>query len=105
MTAYKTAQEFVTHRNRSFHFVSYEGQRADEIRHRDANPAAWFLMGPTKRWRVMEHVLGQDRTELIQQLTDWLDSNVFPAPLPATPMGTPSAGAGRVRLRRQPRVR
>ncbi len=87
MTAYKTVQEFIVHRNRRFHFVSYEGQRADLARQRDELPPTWFLMMANKRWPVMQQVPGQDREELQQQLTDWLDRNIF------TEAGPFSAGA------------
>jgi hypothetical protein len=32
----------------------------------------WYLMGPGKRWPVMQHVLGQPEDELDRELTRWL---------------------------------
>lgn len=79
MSAYKTSQEFIVYRDRSFHFVSYEGQRADVARHKDELPPTWYLMRASKRWPVMQQVPGQERAVLLQQLTDWLEENIFAA--------------------------
>jgi hypothetical protein len=104
MTSYKTVQEFIVHRDRRFHFVSYEGRRADVGRHQEELPACWYLMAAGKRVMVMEQVIGLEQTELHRQLTDWLDRNVFtddgaPAGV-AAPVRQVSLPGGRMRRHR-----
>jgi hypothetical protein len=91
MTVYQTAQEFIVYRNRRFHFVSYEGRQADLARQRDELPPTWFLMRANKRWPVMEQVPHQDRDQLHQQLTNWLEQNIFTGtgPLATSPTSEP----------------
>jgi hypothetical protein len=72
VSSYKIEQRHVTYRGRAFHFVSYDGQPANERRGEPAVPAMWYLMGPGKRWPVMEHVLGQDEDEVERALLEWL---------------------------------
>lgn len=91
MSGYKTDQEFVVYRSRRFHFVSYEGQPADLARHRDEQPATWFLMEANKRWPALPQIADQDRGELVRGLTEWLERSVFAGvePAPATPIVEP----------------
>ena len=83
MSSYKTSQEIIVHRNRPFHFVSYEGRRGDATGQHPEVPAGWFLMAGGKRHKVMDQVVGIERADLLVQLTDWLDSNVFAGVVPA----------------------
>jgi hypothetical protein len=77
MPAYKPDQRHLSHRGRSFHFVSYEGRPANPKKELAAVGPAWFLMGPAKRWRVMSQVDDQSETEIERRLIAWLDSHVF----------------------------
>jgi hypothetical protein len=74
MSAYKVEQCYVRYGGRTFHFVSYDHQPANERRGVAAVPAMWYLMGPAKRWPVMPHVAGQDAAELELALVEWLRS-------------------------------
>ena len=70
-------QHRLTHRGRSFHFVSYEGQPANPKRNVDAVEPSWFLMMAGKRFQVMPHTPGQDEGELTRLFTEWLDEHAF----------------------------
>lgn len=77
MSNYKTNQRFVAHRGRTFHFVSYEGQVANQARSQEAMPPTWFLMGAGKRFAVMPQDLGDADTDVDTQLVRWLDEHIF----------------------------
>lgn len=86
MTCYKTAQRFVVHRGRTFHFVSYEGHGANEARAILAVPATWFLMSAGKRFAVMpQELIDEDETE--KAMIRWLDEHIFD-PAAAGPIST-----------------
>ena len=74
MSSYKVEQCRVQYGGRTFHFVSYDHQPANERRGVEAVPAMWYLMGPGKRWPVMPQVAGQAAEELERALVDWLRS-------------------------------
>ena len=83
MTGYKTAQEFIAYQSRRFHFVSYEGGRADPAGHITDLAPGWFLMLSGQRIRVLEQVDGMDRAEVRRRLTAWLADHidrVIPSP-------------------------
>jgi len=77
MGKYTVEQHRLTHRGREFHFVSYEGQVANEKRKQPAIAPAWFLMNAGRRWEVVPHLPGQNEEELQRMFTDWLETNVF----------------------------
>ncbi len=77
MSGYKTEQHRLFHRGRTFHFVSYEGQPADEKRHQPETPPSWFLMLAGKRWMVGPQVAETVPAELDRQFVEWLDARVF----------------------------
>jgi hypothetical protein len=77
MSKTRTEQRRVTHRGRSFHFVSYEAEPANPARDKPGVIAAWFLMSAGKRWFALPHEPGQDPLELDRQLTQWLERCVF----------------------------
>lgn len=77
MAAYQNKQRYVIHRGREFHFVSYEGTRADPRRNVDATPPTWFLLSAGKRWAVMPHVADQPDDDVDAALVAWLESAVF----------------------------
>ena len=72
-------QHRMHHRGREFHFVSYEGQPANDKRGQPATGPAWWLMGAGTRWEVMPFEPGQDEAELEGAFRVWLDANAFPA--------------------------
>ncbi len=74
MPAFKPDQCHLTCHGRDFHFVSYEGQKANEKRHELELPPMWYLMGPARRWPVMPWVAGQPELELRRDLRAWLVS-------------------------------
>ena len=74
MSSYKVEQCHVRYDGRTFHFVSYDHEPANERRGLPAVPAMWYLMGPAKRWAVMPQVAGQTPEELEAALVDWLRS-------------------------------
>ena len=80
---YKTDQLHLTHRGRSFHFVSYEGVHANPAKQLLERPAMWFLMSGGKRWEVMPEAPELERKDLDQLLGRWLDENVFARAKPA----------------------
>ena len=72
VSSYKVEQSFVRHAGRTFHFVSYDHEPANERRGLPAVPAMWYLMGPAKRWPAIPQVAGQPPEELEAALIDWL---------------------------------
>ncbi len=80
MSKYAAEQRRLTYRGREFHFVSYEGQRANPKREQLATDPAWFLMNAGTRWEVMPHQPGQAREELDRLFAEWLEIHVFQSP-------------------------
>jgi len=80
---YRVEQRKITHRGRSFHFVSYEGLPANASKNVPATVAAWFLVSGGYRREVMPQQLDQDVEELDRMLAEWLESHVFAEPEPA----------------------
>lgn len=72
MSSYKVEQSHVRYAGRTFHFVSYDHEPANERRGLPAVPAMWYLMGPAKRWPAIPQVAGQTAEELEAALTGWL---------------------------------
>lgn len=70
---YKVEQRRLPYRGRSFHFVSYEGQRANPARGHLGSPSFWFLMSAGNRVEVMPHLLGEEPAELDRRLLEWLE--------------------------------
>ena len=77
MSSYKTQQHRLVHRGRTFHFVSYEGQPADEKHQQPAQPPSWYLMLAGKRWIVLPQASEIDAAELDRQFAAWLEAHVF----------------------------
>lgn len=73
MSSYKVEQRRVNYGGRDFHFVSYDGYPSNERRGVEAVPPMWYLMGPGRRWPVMQQVLGQADDELERALLAWLE--------------------------------
>jgi hypothetical protein len=73
---YTVEQRRITHRGRSFRFVSYEGQRANAARKEPAIDAAWFLVNAGYRCEVMPQQPGQELDEVDRLLTKWLETYV-----------------------------
>jgi hypothetical protein len=84
MNTYKTQQHHLVHRGHSFHFVSYEGQPADEKRHQPEMLPSWYLMLAGKRWM---------QVELDRQFGEWLDGHVLSSAPAVQSQQPPSAGA------------
>jgi hypothetical protein len=74
VSSYKVEQFHVRYGGRTFHFVSYDHEPANERRGLAAVPAMWYLMGPAKRWPVMPQVAGQTAEELETAFVTWLRS-------------------------------
>ncbi|MGD8728009.1 MAG: hypothetical protein PVH40_10210 [Gemmatimonadales bacterium] len=70
-------QRRLHYRGREFHFVSYEGLRANAKRGQPATAPAWWLMSYGTRWEVMPFHPGCDAAELDRAFAAWLDENVF----------------------------
>ena len=81
MAAFKNDQCHLTCHGREFHFVSYEGQKANEKKHEVELPPMWYLMGPARRWPVMPCVEGQEEPELRRELRAWLEAQGLARPL------------------------
>jgi hypothetical protein len=93
MSAYRTQQHRLVHRGRSFHFVSYEGQPADEKHRRPEIPPSWYLMLAGKRWVVIPQVAETTPAELGRQFGEWLDAHVFGGAPGAQSQQSSTAGA------------
>ena len=76
MGGYKVQQRQLVHRGRVFHFVSYDGQRANVARGLPASDATWFLMSAGTRWEVAPQVAGEEEGELYVRLIEWLDRTI-----------------------------
>jgi hypothetical protein len=85
MSSYKNEQHRVAYRGRDFHFVSYEGQPADDRHGRPAVPPMWYLMQAGKRWPVMRQHPGEPTEAVQSALRDWLEANAFTTGPAATP--------------------
>jgi hypothetical protein len=72
VSSYKVEQCHVRIGGRTFHFVSYDHEPANERRGLPAVPAMWYLMGPAKRWPVFPQVPGQTAEQLETALVSWL---------------------------------
>jgi hypothetical protein len=77
MSIYRTQQHRLVHRGQSFHFVSYEGQPADEKRQQPEMPPSWYLMLAGRRRMVSPQVAGASPDDLDRQFGAWLDVHVF----------------------------
>lgn len=77
MTKLSVEQVHLRHRNRVFHFVSYQGQPEDPKKKRAAIDPAWFLMNAGKRWEVMPHQPDQAEAERDHLFAVWLERYVF----------------------------
>jgi hypothetical protein len=82
VTAFVNEQCRLTYHGRSFHFVSYEGQRANERKNQEEMPAMWYLMGPGRRWPVMPCIAGQPVIEVRRDLLAWLETQGLDQPPP-----------------------
>lgn len=80
MSSHKVKQCRLSFRGRDFHFVSYEGHPANERRGEAAMPPMWYLMGPAKRWPVMEHHPDQPDEEVERGLLKWLSTQELGLP-------------------------
>lgn len=74
---HRVEQRVITHRGRTFRFISYEGRPANAAREEPATDPAWFLVNAGHRWEVMPHHVDQEVQELDEQLTEWLENHVF----------------------------
>jgi len=79
MSSYKVEQRRLLHRDRQFHFVSYQGQPADARRGEPATPDMWFLINDGKRHAVIPQIHGQDDAELDKALLAWIDEHIYGA--------------------------
>ena len=79
MSAYKVQQRYLSHRGRSFHFVSYEGHPANPAKQTHAQPPCWYLIASGKRWHVMVQEPSQTSDQCDRRFMAWLDENVFRA--------------------------
>jgi hypothetical protein len=93
MSAYRTQQHRLIHRGHAFHFVSYEGQPADEKHQRPELPPSWYLMLAGKRWEVFRQVVETSFAELERQFGEWLDAHVFSSAPAVQSQQPPSPGA------------
>ena len=90
MSNYKTDQCRILHRGKEFHFVSYEGQEANEAKKVIAAPAMWYLMRGGHRHAVMPQVVGQEALERDRLLAEWLDLEVFATMVAVAPILRPA---------------
>jgi len=74
---YRVEQRTITHRDRNFHFISYEGQPGNAARNQPATDAAWFLVSGGYRREVMPQEPDQDVEELDRMLAAWLETHMF----------------------------
>jgi hypothetical protein len=74
MGGYKVEQRRLFYQGREFHFVSYEGSRANPGRGQPETPPTWFLMSGGRRLAVMPQRAGQEPEELDRCLLEWLQT-------------------------------
>ena len=77
MASYLNRHRYLTHRDRDFHFVSYDGLRADPRRGQEATVPTWFLTNAGKRWPVMPQSLEEGDEAVDARLIAWLEQCVF----------------------------
>ena len=80
MGGFKNEQRRLTHRGRTFHFVSYEAQPGNVAKNVPAMPATWYLLSYGNRWPAIPLQEGHGEAELDALLSEWLESHVFPTP-------------------------
>ncbi len=77
MGGFKHEQRRLTHRGKTFHFVSYEAQDADPTRKQLAMPATWYLQSSGNRWPAIPHQAQQGEADRDALLAEWLELHVF----------------------------
>lgn len=88
VTAFKPQQRHVTIRGRPFHFVSFEGRRANRRRAQLAYPAMWYLMVDGRRCPVLPCDASLSPPELDAALRDWAEDNALGPVGGSYPRGT-----------------
>ena len=74
--SYRVEQRQIMYRGKAYHFVSYEGTRANPARNQVASVATWFLMSAGTRWEVMPQTLGQTPEDIDLLLIAWLKATI-----------------------------
>lgn len=94
MSSFKPQQCHLTIRNRTLHFVSYEGKPANLAKNEAAEPAMWYLMASGHRFPTVAWDPAQTDPEVEQSLTAWAMANAIAhgqaaAPRPRPPRKRP----------------
>ena len=79
MSGFKPQQRRFQIADRSFLFVSYEGQPENLARNRPAEPAMWCLMVEGRRCPVTPFLASQSLESLDRILLRWIQANAMPA--------------------------
>jgi hypothetical protein len=90
MSAFKPSQRHLAIGGRLFHFVSYEGRRADPRHNRAQEPDMWYLMVEGRRCPVVQCDPAQTELEVDQSLSEWALHNAL-APAAVTGTAKPLA--------------
>ncbi len=80
---YRVEHRHIKHREREFHFVSYEGQRANATRNEIGTDDAWFLVNDGYRLEAMPQELGQAPDETDRLLVEWIETQLLAPASPA----------------------
>ena len=83
MASMKHEQCRLTHRGRTFHFVSYEAEDANPDKKLPGRPPTWYLVSSNNRWPAIPYLPEQTAAEVEAQCVAWLEAVVFAAAPPA----------------------
>jgi len=85
MSSFKSQQCRLTIRERSFHFVSYEGRPANVAKNEIAMPSMWYMMAAGRRFPTIvcspEHTVA----DVERILTSWALANAIAQPIAPIP--------------------
>jgi hypothetical protein len=100
MSSFKPNQRHLEIGGRAFHFVSYEGQPARELKNEAARPSMWYLMVEGRRCPAMLCDPAQPDTEVDRLLSRWATDNALAVAEPVATPAPPTRGSARKRTRR-----
>ena len=82
--AYRCEQRQIERKGKFYHFVSYDGERANVARGQLASSAKWYLMSAGTRWEAVPQLIGEELVDTDRRLLAWLEQTLTdPANAPA----------------------
>lgn len=89
MASLSHEQRRLSHRGRSFLFVSYDAEDARASKGIPARGPTWYLVSANNRWPAIPYLAGQPLPEVDALCIAWLEDVVFAPVAPAPPAPEP----------------